>query len=55
MRLRLQRSAQLLANQDLAIFQVAELVGFSDALYFSRLFHERYGVSPTQFRRKQQG
>ncbi|MGA9060046.1 MAG: AraC family transcriptional regulator [Terracidiphilus sp.] len=54
MRLRLQRSAQLLANQDLAVFQVAELVGFSDALYFSRLFHERYGVSPTQFRRQQQ-
>jgi AraC-like DNA-binding protein len=53
MRLRLQRSAQLLANQDLAIFQVAEMAGFSDALYFSRLFHERYGVSPTQFRRQQ--
>ena len=54
MRLRLQRSAQLLANQDLAVFQVAELVGFTDALYFSRLFRDRYGVSPTQFRRQQQ-
>ena len=54
MRLRLQRSVQLLANQDLAVFQVAELVGFSDALYFSRVFRERYGVSPNQFRRQQQ-
>jgi len=55
MRLRLQRSAQLLANQNLAVFEVAEMVGFSDALYFSRLFHERYGISPTQFRHQQRG
>jgi len=55
MRLRLQRSAQLLANQNLAVYEVAELVGFSDALYFSRLFHERYGISPTQFRHQQRG
>jgi AraC family transcriptional regulator, arabinose operon regulatory protein len=53
MRLRLQRSAQLLANQDLAVFEVAQLVGFSDALYFSRLFRERYGLSPRQFRHQQ--
>jgi AraC-like DNA-binding protein len=53
MRLRLQRGAQLLANQDLAVYQVAEMVGCSDALYFSRLFRRRYGVSPKQFRRQQ--
>ena len=50
MRLRLQRGAQLLANQNLAVFQVAEMVGCSDALYFSRLFRKRYGMSPKQFR-----
>jgi AraC-like DNA-binding protein len=54
MRLRLQRGAQLLANPDFAVFQVAEMVGCPDALYFSRLFRERYGMSPTQFRRQQQ-
>jgi AraC-like DNA-binding protein len=50
MRLRLQRGAQLLANQSLAVREVAEMVGCSDALYFSRLFRRRYGVSPRQFR-----
>jgi AraC-like DNA-binding protein len=55
MRLRLQRGAQLLANQDFAVFQVAEMVGCPDALYFSRLFRKRYGVSPNQFRRQQHG
>ena len=53
MRLRLQRGAQLLANQDLAVFQVAEMVGCPDALYFSRLFRKRYGMSPNQFRHQQ--
>jgi AraC-like DNA-binding protein len=53
MRLRLQRGAQLLANHDLAIFQVAEMVGCPDALYFSRLFRKRYGLSPRQFRVQQ--
>jgi AraC-like DNA-binding protein len=53
MRLRLQRGAQLLANQDLTVYQVADMVGCSDALYFSRLFRKRYGVSPLQYRRQQ--
>jgi AraC-like DNA-binding protein len=52
MRLRLQRGAQLLANRDLAVYQVAEMAGCPDALYFSRLFRQRYGVSPGQFRRQ---
>jgi AraC-like DNA-binding protein len=51
MRLRMQRGAQLLANQELAVREVAEMVGCEDALYFSRLFRRRYGVSPRQFRR----
>lgn len=53
MRLRLQRGAQLLANQDLTVYQVADMVGCSDALYFSRLFRKRYGVSPLQYRQQQ--
>jgi len=52
-RLRLQRATQLLANQELAIFQVAEMIGCPDPLYFSRLFRKRYGLSPKQFRRQQ--
>lgn len=50
--LRLQRSIQLLANRELAIFQVAEMVGCPDPLYFSKLFRRRYGFSPRQYREK---
>lgn len=50
MRLRLYRAAHLLSSRDLAVFQVAEMVGYDDALYFSRLFTRRYGVNPRRYR-----
>jgi AraC family transcriptional regulator of arabinose operon len=51
-RLRLRRATQLLMNRDMAVFQVADSVGYKDALYFSRLFRKRHGVSPLQFRKR---
>jgi len=50
MRLRLHRAANLLGNPELAIYQVAEMVGYTDALYFSRVFRKRYGMSPRAYR-----
>jgi AraC-like DNA-binding protein len=34
------------------IDEVAESVGFSDPLYFSKVFRKRYGVSPSQFNKE---
>ena len=50
--LRLFFAKELLANTDLAIYQVAAAVGIDDALYFSRIFKIRCGISPREFRNK---
>ena len=50
--LRLSRSAELLLDSDEPISSIAFSVGFSDPLYFSRLFKKRFSVSPDHFRRQ---
>ncbi|MFM6977180.1 MAG: AraC family transcriptional regulator [Micrococcales bacterium] len=47
--LKLQEAAHLLRTSGLRVNEVAELVGFKDALYFSRVFSEEYGVAPSLF------
>lgn len=36
-------------NPDILTKDVAEMVGFSDAFYFSRVFKSHEGMSPSQF------
>ena len=48
--LRLQRSAQLLEQQAGSVAEIAYAVGFNDPKYFSRLFRQIYGVSPSEYR-----
>lgn len=51
---RMARAAQLLAQSQHPINKVAELVGYSDALYFSRCFSQHLHCSPSQYRNKHQ-
>lgn len=51
--MRVERMAWLLASTDLSIAEAARLVGWADANYASRCFHAHYGVSPTEYRRRQ--
>lgn len=46
---RIQMSEQLLTSENYSISEAANLVGYSDALYFSRIFKKINGVSPSQF------
>ena len=46
-RLRLQRARALLVSSKLNVGQVARAVGFPDPLYFSRVFRETFGVTPS--------
>lgn len=46
--LRLQKARELLASSTLNVGQVARSVGFSDPLYFSRLFHRAFGMVPSE-------
>ena len=49
---RLGSAASSLALMDgsLSVSQIAHQCGFSDALYFSKVFKQRYGVSPKNYR-----
>lgn len=52
--LRLEHACRLLHQQpDMAVAEVALRCGFEDASSFSRAFRRSYGVSPTQFRGRQ--
>src|SRR5690606_5435185 len=47
--LRLKKAAQLLANGQLPVSEVAYQVGFSDPKYFSKSFKSYFGKSPTAY------
>ncbi len=48
---RLRKAMELLAGTNLSVGEIAELVGFGDQLYFSRIFKKKIGVSPSAYRR----
>lgn len=37
-------------NNDITIKEISELIGFSNANYFIRIFKERFGTSPGRYR-----
>jgi len=50
--LRMQRAAVLLLESELPVKRIAQMVGFNSRTAFSRVFEQRTGQSPTDFRRK---
>jgi len=50
MNLRLEKAASLLHSSDESIQFVAQKVGYEDSLSFSKVFKQKYGMSPTAFR-----
>lgn len=51
LRRRLAHAKELLTATRLPVARIARLVGYQDPSYFTRLFTERTGVPPTEFRR----
>lgn len=49
-RCKLERACALLAESGMSVGMVADALGFSDIFYFSRLFREKLGVSPSAYR-----
>jgi AraC family transcriptional regulator, arabinose operon regulatory protein len=49
-RTRIRRACELLDTSGASLKEIAESVGFSDPLYFSRVFRGIHGVSPSQYR-----
>ncbi|MFT4000333.1 MAG: AraC family transcriptional regulator [Rhizobium sp.] len=50
LRVRMDHAKELLATTEDKIETVAAKIGFEDAFYFSRLFHERENCTPREFR-----
>ena len=52
MALRIEKAKMLFHDQTktLSVSNVAYAVGFADPLYFSRIFRQRTGASPTEFK-----
>ena len=49
---RLEESKYLLAETDLSMSQIAQLLGFSSLSYFSQVFHRTQGISPMEYRQQ---
>ncbi len=49
-RLRLHRACELLEISDHTVSEIAHALGYADPLYFSRLFRQKIGQSPSDFR-----
>jgi len=49
--IRLKTSCEMLSSTQYPISEIAIKCGFSDPLYYSRVFKKKYGVSPTDYRK----
>lgn len=52
---RIEESKYLLAETDLSMSQIAQLLGFSSLSYFSQVFHRSQEISPKEYRQRQKG
>lgn len=52
---RLEKAKRLLIETDLSIKEITGQAGYNDQNYFSRLFKNKFGVSPTDFRNSNGG
>ncbi len=51
--LRLEQAARLISEQKINVTQVAYAVGFNNQTHFSTVFRKRYGMSPTEYAKKE--
>ena len=54
-KIRLTEATHLLVNTDLTIMEIADKTGFSNQQYFSTVFKQAYGTSPSKYRSEQTG
>ena len=48
--LRLEKAKNMLINSNYSVNEIALLVGFEDAYYFSRIFKKEFGISPSEYK-----
>lgn len=50
-KLRITNAEIMLRDTGISISEIASIVGFENALYFSRIFHKQTGMSPSRYRK----
>ena len=50
--LRIQRAKELLTDDSISIQEIAEIVGYNDYFYFTKVFKKVEGISPSKYRRE---
>ncbi|OIJ17674.1 DNA-binding response regulator [Anaerobacillus alkalilacustris] len=53
-KIRIEEASKLLKQNTAAISEIGSMVGYSDHSYFCKVFKKTMGISPSQYRRKQQ-
>jgi two-component system response regulator YesN len=48
---RMETAKKILSDTKLPIKEVAHMTGYVDYAYFTRVFHKKYGISPTEYRK----
>lgn len=51
---RMEKARKLLRSNSLSVSQVGSLVGYPDLSYFSKEFKKKYGITPTEYKNKEQ-
>ena len=49
--LRIQKAKELLRDESLSIQEIAEIVGYNDYFYFTKVFKKVEGISPSKYRK----
>jgi two-component system response regulator YesN len=51
-KVRIEKARELLLSTDLKIYDISQIVGYSDTKYFSKLFKKYFGDVPSKFKEK---
>ena len=52
---KMEKAAELLSGTDRWVHEIMESVGYQKSQYFSKIFKEKYGVTPNEYRRTHRG
>lgn len=50
--LRIDEAKELLLSSQMMVYEISDSIGFTDPSYFSRLFHQSTGCSPSEYRNR---
>ncbi len=51
---RMKKAADLLTHSTLSVSEISFQIGYEDSSYFSRLFHQKFGILPSDYRKTNQ-